>query len=145
MREKEGSSVHTFFHCSCSEWKQWVDAYIWPLNLKLRIAVFCGCRSIGDSVWLWICKIKTHGHLYALCTNLHSPSRRWILIFTMLTVAAADEAAPSNIIPHDYIRMLMAVNNCKCLKVCVCCKWLLNSHKVLLANGYLNILLPGCV
>lgn len=69
----------------------------------LWIVGFCGCPSIGDSV----CDV------YALCTHLYSTCR-WILIFTMLTVAAADEA-PSDIIPHDYTQMLMAANSCKCL------------------------------
>ncbi len=66
--------------------------------------------------------------MYAFCTHLYctlcstaaelSSSSRWILIFSVLAVAAADEA-PSHIIPHDYTQMLMAANSYKCLEVWV--------------------------
>lgn len=64
--------------------------------------------------------------MYALCTHLYDTlcsntalSSTWILIFSMLTGAAAADETPSHIIPHDYTQMLMAANSYKCLEVCV--------------------------
>lgn len=48
-----------------------------------------------------VCNVYTP--VLRLCSTAAelSSSSRWIIIFSELTVAAADEA-PSHIIPHDY-------------------------------------------